>query len=41
MLQLMLRAWAGAARTEAAARVAGMPMLGPEERVLDDEQYKS
>ena len=40
MLQLMLRAWAGVARTGAAARVAGAPMLGPEDRILDDEQYK-
>ena len=40
MLQLMLRAWAGVARTTAAARVAGAPMLGPEDRILDDEQYK-
>ena len=27
-------------RTTAAARVAGAPMLGPEDRILDDEQYK-
>merc|ERR1712185_238373 len=40
MLQLMLRAWAGVARTTAAARVAGAPMLGPADRILDDEQYK-
>ena len=39
MLQLMLRAWEGVARTTAAARVAGAPMLGPEDRILDGEQY--